>query len=165
MPRMPAKDGGHTAFTNHRIASHPETQLNAAQADTLTAWRDPGPALRDRNLAVALVTVGLENQSSAEVIRGYRLLNHLEKDFPNDADLLTSLGSVLMKGKQPAEALKRFVRAVVLRPGYAPYYVNEAAALIALNRASEAAAPLDKALALDPMLSGARELLAKVREH
>lgn len=159
MPQLPAKDGGHTAFTNHRIARHPENDSPAAQPDTLSAWRDPQPALRDRNLALALVTVGLENQSSAEVIRGYRMLNRLEKDFPNDPAVLTSLGSILMKGKQPAEALKRFERAISLKPDYAPYYVNAATALLATNRPSDAAQQLNKALSLDPLLKPASELL------
>ena len=163
MQQMPAKDGGHTAFTNHRIAKRLEMDLDTAPANTLTAWREPEPAVRERNLALALVSAGFETQSAADVIRGYRMMNRLEKDFPNDAALLTSLGSVLMKGKQPGEALKRFERAVSLKPAYAPYYVNTAAALLATNRPSEAGQQLQKALALDPMLKQARELLAQMR--
>jgi len=152
MPKMPAKDGGHTAFTNHRILRTPGVQLEGAQPDTLTAWREPDTYLKDRNLAIALVTVGLQNQSSAEVIRGYKMMNRLAKDFPNDPALFTTLGSVLMKAKEPVEALKCFRKVIVLKPGYAPYYVNLAAALIANNQPADAVMQLEKARALDPLL-------------
>ena len=138
MPKSPAFDGGHTAFTNHRIAINPNAITNAADADTLTAWREPDAYVRDRNLALALVTAGFDNGSSTEVIRGYRMINHLERDFPNDPALLTTIGSVLLRAKQPAEALKRFNKVILLKPDYAPYYVNAAAAMMALNQPEEA---------------------------
>ena len=129
MPKLPAKDGGHTAFTNHRIMRKPGSELETVQPDTLRAWREPERSLQDRNLALALVTAGLQNQSPSLVIRGYRMMNRLEKYFPNDPSLLTTLGTVLMKGKQPAEALKRFEKAIALKPDYAPFYVELAARL------------------------------------
>ncbi|HEX4810057.1 MAG TPA: hypothetical protein VH325_14055 [Bryobacteraceae bacterium] len=162
MPKLPAKDGGHTAFTNHRIARNPSTNFEKAEPDTLTAWREPEAPLQNRNLAIALVTAGFENGSSAEVIRGYRMLNRIEKDFPNDPLLLTILGSVLMKGKQPTEALKRFERAIDLNPRYAPYYVDTASALLATNQPAEAARQLEKALALDSLLQPAVQLLDQI---
>ncbi len=162
MPKSPTKDGGHTAFTNHRIIRQPGVDTSTAQPDTLSAWRDPEPSLRNRNLALALVSVGLENRSSAKVIRGYRLLNQIAKSFPDDPAVLTSLGSILMKGKQAAMALTCFTKAASLEPEYAPYQVNVAAALIATERPADAIQPLKKALALDPLLQPAVELLAQL---
>lgn len=77
--------------------------------------------LRERNLAIALATEGMQNAAPEEAIRGYRLLNRVEKESPDDAAVLTSLGSVLLRAKQPAEAARRFEKAASLRPGYAPY--------------------------------------------
>ncbi len=162
MPKMPAKDGGHTAFTNHRIARSPDTGTEGTQPDTLAAWREPEQALRERNLALALVAAGLANQSSSEVIRGYRMLNRIEGSFPNDPALLASLGSVLIKAKEPAEAWKRFEKALSLKPNYAPYRVNAATVLVALNRPDEAIRQLQLAVALDPLLQPAVLLLAKL---
>lgn len=162
MPKSPAFDGGHTAFTNHRIAVNPNATIEAAAPDTLTAWREPDPYVRDRNLALALITAGFDNSSSAEVIRGYRMINRLEKDFPNDPALLTTLGSVLLRAKQPAEALKRFDKVTALKPDYAPYHVNAAAALMALNQPQDAEKELQKALSLDPLLQQAVQLLSRV---
>jgi hypothetical protein len=162
MPKLPAKDGGHTAFTNHLIGRHPGTGTEGMQPATLAAWREPEPALRERNLALALVAAGLANQSSAEVIRGYRLLNRLETSFPNDPALLTSLGAVLMQAKEPAEAWKRFEKVLSLNPHYAPYCVNAATALAAMNRPGEAVQQLQHALSIDPLLQPAVLSLAKL---
>ncbi len=160
MPRLPARDGGHTVFTDHRIARRPEPWRGTAGQADLAAWREPEPRLRERNLAMALVTVGLQNESSQEAIRGYRMLNQVEKEFPDDAAVLTSLGSVLLRAKQPAEALRRFEKVLLLRPAYAPYEVNAAAALIAAGRKPEAVRHLERAVELDPLLKQAVELLS-----
>lgn len=128
MPRLPARDGGHTAFTDHGIAARP---LPGKQ-DDLIAWREPDPRFRDRNLAIALVSVGLENSDAQQVIRGYLMLNKLEKQFPDDPALLSTLGTVLLRAKQPAEALLRFEKVLRLQPGYPPYEKNAALARAAL---------------------------------
>lgn len=160
MPRLPARDGGHTAFTDHRITRRPQPQGDTTAQANLTAWREPEPRLRERNLAIALVTVGLQNASPDEAIRGYRMLNQVEKQYPEDAAVLTSLGSVLLRAKQPAEALRRFEKVLLLRPAYAPYEVNAAAALVALGRKEDAVRHLEKAVQLDPLLNQAVELLS-----
>ncbi|MGA2574433.1 MAG: hypothetical protein ABSH24_00245 [Bryobacteraceae bacterium] len=162
MPRLAARDGGHTVFTDHRIARRPEPWNEPVQPEDLAAWRDPEPRLRQRNLALALVSVGLQNKSSPEAIRGYRMLNQVEKEFPDDPDVLTTLGGVLLRGKQPVEALRRFERVLVLRPAYAPYEVSAASALIAAGRKSDAIRHLERALQLDPLLQQAVELLSRL---
>jgi hypothetical protein len=159
MPRLAARDGGHTVFTDHRIARRPEHRDASDQPEGLSAWREPEPPLRSRNLALALVTAGFENSSSQQVIRGYRLLNQVVKEYPDDPDVLTTLGTVLLRGKQPVEALRRFEKALLLRPAYAPFEVNVATALLAANNKTEAQRHLEKALQLDPLLQPAVELL------
>jgi len=104
----------------------------------------------------------MQNESAQEVIRGYRMLNKVEKDYPDDPDVLTALGSVLLRGKQPAEALRRFEKVLALRPAYAPYEVNAASALIAAGRKAEALRHLERTLQLDPLLQQAVELLSSV---
>jgi predicted Zn-dependent protease len=87
------------------------------------------------------------------------LLNQVVKEYPEDPDVLTTLGNVLLRGKQPGEALLRFEKALVLRPAYAPFEVNVATALLAANNKIEAQRHLEKALQLDPLLQPAVELL------
>lgn len=158
MPRLPARDGGHTAFTDHRIRRHPEDSMPPAQTD-LTAWREPAPAFRERNLGLALVAYGLLHRSPADLSRGYRLLNSVEKQFPNDRDVLTSLGSVELRIRQPGTALSRFLKTLSLRPNCASYEVNAAAALIQLGNDSGAIRHLRRALELDPFLQPAVTML------
>jgi tetratricopeptide (TPR) repeat protein len=163
MPKVPARDGGHTAFTDHRIARNPAAETGAAKPDTISAWREPDGYVKERNLALGLVAVGLEHQSPPTVIRGYKMMNHLAAtQFPNDPDLFTSLGLVLMKSKEAAEALKCFRKVLTLRPDYAPYYVNAAMALLATNQTAEAAIQLEKARALDPLLEQTTQLLHQI---
>jgi hypothetical protein len=162
MPRLAARDGGHTAFTDHRIARRPGPASDAGEPQDLRAWREPDPRLLRRNLALALVTVGLQNKSSPEVIRGYRMLNQVETEYPDDPDVLTTLGNVLLRGKQPVEALRRFEKVLALKPVYAPYEVNAASALIAAGRKPEAIRHLEKAVQLEPLLQQAVELLSSL---
>jgi predicted Zn-dependent protease len=161
MPRLPARDGGHTVFTDHRITARPKPD-GKTTATNLAAWREPEAGLRDRNLALALVAFGFQNESPAEVVRGYRMLNRAVKDFPTDPGILTSLGSVLLRAKQPVEALRLFEKVLLLQPSSAPYEVNVATALIAAGREAEALPHLERAEQLDPLLEQAVELLTEV---
>ncbi|HEY7303446.1 MAG TPA: hypothetical protein VH601_05005 [Bryobacteraceae bacterium] len=161
MPRRPAKDGGHTSFTDHRITRLPEAEGEAVSNDRLVAWREPDISVRQRNLALALVTAGMENRRPNQVILGYRMLNRLDKDLSGDAAALTVLGNVLLTGKQPAEAERRFERALALRPNFAPYEVNLAGALLAAGDAAKAIGHLERAVELDPLLLQAVQLLSQ----
>src|ERR1039458_3234408 len=42
-------------------------------------------------------------KSAQEVIRGYRMLNQVEKEYPDDSDVLTTLGSVLRSEEHTSE--------------------------------------------------------------
>jgi len=161
MPQRPAKDGGHTAFTDHRISRRPEQPQAYGNAGELIAWREPIPELRDRNRALALVTAGMQNRDSAQVIRGYRMLNRLAKS-ERDPEVSTALGSILLTGKEPAEASKQFTEALSARPSYAPYEVNLATALAESDRREKAIRHLEHALELDPLLEKAVWQLAQI---
>lgn len=165
MPRLAARDGGHTAFTDHRIARQPQAQGLKSEQDGLKAWREPESRLRDRNLAIALVTVGLQDAHSAEVIRGYKMLNQVVKAYPDDPASLTSLGTVLLRARQPAEALLLFDKVIRLKPDYAPYRMNAALALMELSRKGEAERRLDQALELDPLLEPAVQLRNRLHKE
>jgi Flp pilus assembly protein TadD len=162
MPKRPAKDGGHTAFTDHRITRRTEPEGKPAAAADLAAWREPAPELRDRNLALALVTEGLQNHVPDQVIRGYKMLNRLESTLSKDPLALTELGTVLLTAKQPAEAERRFRLALQLRPDFAPYEVNLGDALLEKGDLAGAFEHLERAVQLDPLLPQAVHLLDRV---
>lgn len=161
MPSRPAKDGGHTAFTDHRIARHPEEEGTAPNSDEPTAWREPDPAVRNRNLALALVTLGMQNRRPNQVIRGYKMLNRLGPGLNGDAAALTVLGNVLLTGKQPAEAERQFEKALAMRPYFAPYEVNLAGAMLAAGDTAGAVQHLERAVNQDPLLLQAVQLLSQ----
>ncbi len=162
MPKRPAKDGGHTAFTDHRITRLPKPEVATITSSDLIAWREPAGTLRDRNRALALVTAGLQDGRANQVIQGYRMLNRMENSITSDPAALTVLGNVLLTAKQPAEARQKFLEALALRPDYAPYEVNVAGALAAEGDLAGAARHAERATALDPLLAQAIRLLATV---
>jgi predicted Zn-dependent protease len=90
------------------------------------------------------------------------MLNRVEKQYPNDPDVLSSLGTVLMRANEPAEALKYFDKVLQLKPNSSLSEVNAAGALVALGKKTEARRDLEKALELDPLLKPAVELLGRV---
>ena len=159
MPKRPAKDGGHTAFTDHRITRHIEPEGTVSEGE-LTAWREPARQFRDRNLALALATEGMENSVPAQVIRGYRMLNRM--DLKDDPAALTVLGTILLTAKEAREAEQRFSLALSLKPNYAPYEVNLAEALMQESDPAAATPHLEHALALDPLLPQAVRLLEQI---
>lgn len=162
MPKRDATDGGHTAFTDHRITRRPEAEGADETKIDLKPWREPDPSLRARNLALALVTNGLQQSNSNEAVRGFRMLSRLEPQFAGDPDVETALGNVLLKAKEAAEAKSRFANALRARPNYAPYEVNVGASLLASGDLSGAKQHLEHAVELDPLLEQAVELLATV---
>ncbi len=164
MPKRDAKDGGHTVFTDHRISRRPEQKQEeqSASTDELVAWREPAPAVRGRNLALAYVDAGFENQAPAMVMRGYSLLAEVVKQLPDDSAVLTALGKSLLAMNRPLEAVKLFERVLELGPDSA---VNEGYAGTAWMQAGDmrkAELHLERAVAMDPLLFPTVEALVQV---
>jgi photosynthetic reaction center cytochrome c subunit len=151
MPRRDAKDGGHTAFTDHRIQRHPETQQIFAGDTDIAAWREPALDLQKRNLGMAYINAGIERNSPPFVIRGYRMLTEVQNQFSADSELFTSIGTALLLAKQPSEAEFAFDRALQLNPNSVPGETNAASAHLQAGATKEAIAHLERAVALDPL--------------
>jgi photosynthetic reaction center cytochrome c subunit len=151
MPSRDAKDGGHTAFTDHRIQRRPEPETDLAADADIAAWREPAPDLQKRNLGIAYINAGMERRSSQFLIRGYRLLTEVQTQFANDTDIFTSMGNALLLGKQTAEAQFAFDRALQLNPNSAAAETNAASADLQAGNVAEAVAHLERAVAIDPL--------------
>jgi photosynthetic reaction center cytochrome c subunit len=151
MPRRDAKDGGHTAFTDHRIQRRPESQQALLEDADIAAWREPAPDLQKRNLGIAYINAGIEHHSPSSVVRGYRMLTEIQNQFSNDPDFFTSIGSALLLGKQTSEAEFAFERALQLNPDSAPAETNAASAYLQGGDINQAVAHLEKAVAIDPL--------------
>jgi photosynthetic reaction center cytochrome c subunit len=151
MPRRDARDGGHTAFTDHRIQRRP-TQEETLPADAdIAAWREPAFNLQKRNLGIAYINVGMERRSPPFIGKGYRMLTEVQTQFANDDQLFTSIGSALLMAKQSSEAELAFERALHLNPDSVADETNAASAYLQAGDSSRAIAHLEHAVALDPL--------------
>lgn len=170
MPRRQTRDGGHTAFTDHRIARKPTHNVAATPPQQqqqqpqrkLAAWREPAPAVADRNLGLANVLVGERDESAFHMDAGFRRLTEVFETRPEDPAVLTSLGLVILRKGGAAEAARLYERAVALEPEYAPYRINAATAWMAAGDLGKSIDHLEKAIQMDPSLERAYRKLGEV---
>lgn len=164
MPHRDAKDGGHSAFTDHRIQRRPEAQPDVPSDSGIVAWREPTADLRVRNLGIAYLDVGLQRRSSPFIVQGYRTLTSVQERFANDSDFFKWIGEALLFAKQTSEAKFAFERALQLDPNSAVAEANAAAPYIQDGNADPAVAHLKRALTLDPLdLASATALIELYR--
>ena len=151
MPKLEAKDGGHTAFTDHKIQRRRELAPEPPQDVDIAAWREPAAALRERNLGIALIEVGMDRHSAKSIVQGYRLLTAVQKQFSGDSALYTWMGNALLLGKQFSEAQQAFELALQLDPGSATKETDLGQAYAAAGDLNTAALHLEGALKMDPL--------------
>jgi hypothetical protein len=151
MPRRDAKDGGHTAFTDHKIQRRPEPQQIPPENADIAAWREPAPDLQKRNLGIAYVNVGGERRSPPFVVRGYRMLTEVQEQFSTDSSVFTAMGTALLMGKQSTEAELAFERALQLDPDSVADETNAASAYLQAGDVDGAVSHLERAVAMDPL--------------
>lgn len=161
MSKRPAADGGHTAFTDHRIRRIPRGPSAPGQIhhDTLRAWR-PGTSIRNEGLAY--IQAGDRLQSAELMQHGFRLLAERQKEFEADADVLAALGYVLLRKNRPAEAVTLLGTAVRLAPRNVGFRLNLGLALAAGGKSARARAALEELLSLDASVEAARAALKQL---
>ena len=161
MPRRQTKDGGHTAFTDHRIARVPAPGSSTPRRK-LVAWREPPAAVAGRNLGLANVLVGERDESAFQMDAGFRQLTGVYESRPDDAAVLTSLGLVILRKGRATEAAQLYERAVALEPNYAPYRINAATAWKEAGDIAKAISHLEMAIQMDPSLELAYRKLGEI---
>jgi photosynthetic reaction center cytochrome c subunit len=165
MPRRDAKDGGHTAFTDHRIQRRPEPQPDLPADADIAAWREPAPELQKRNLGLAYINVGMERRSVPFLVRGYRLLTEVQNQFSTDSDVFRSIGNALLLAKQTSEAEIAFERVLQLDPDSITGETNLAAAYLQAGDVDQSKQHLERAVALDPLYIAAVGPLSNLYER
>ncbi len=166
MPRRDAQDGGHTAFTDHRIQRRPQPQSDLPAAGDIAAWREPEAELQKRNLGIAYLNVGFQRRSSESIILGYRLLTEVQNQFASDPEIFTWMGTALLVGKKSSEAELAFDRALELNPNSAVEETNDAAAHQQAGDIDGTIAHLERAVAIDPLhLSAVSQLINLYRQQ
>jgi len=164
MSKRSARDGGHTVFTDHRIARRlrPDTEKEIPATGDLIAWREPPTDLQLRNLALAYVSAGLDSDSVSQCLRGYRMLLDAEKHSPNDPAVLTGLARGLLAGHHAAEAAKLFEHVLELGPDTAMAEEDTGMAFMRAGQTDKALEHLERAVQLDPLLLPAAKSLAQI---
>jgi photosynthetic reaction center cytochrome c subunit len=151
MPKRDAKDGGHAAFTDHRIQRRPEVMAESSANTAIAPWREPAPDLQKRNLGIAYIDIGMQRHSSPCVIQGYRMLTEVQQQFRDDSDFFKWIGEALLLGKRTSDAKFAFERALQLDPDSALTEASAAAPFLQEGDAPGAIAHLERAVALDPL--------------
>ena len=159
MPHIPVSNGGHTIFTEHRIAIYSAEEIagKAAAANPpggkgdLVAWRQPAVALVDRNQGLADIFTGERTQSFPLVSQGYNLLVQAWSKFANDPAVVTAMGVVRLGTGDASGAEALFEKVIQMTPNDAPSYVHAALAWHMLHNNDKAIQCLNKALQLDPL--------------
>ncbi len=172
MPQLPVEHGGHTIFTDHRIAIYTPQQLAAQQplklnpaeeaSTPLVGWHAPAARYEGRNLGLADIEVGERLKSLALVSRGLKLLLANWSKFPNDPAVLTAIGEVMLGAGEKRDAAQVLDRVVRIEPDNAQAYLHAAGAWKALGKSATAIQELRKALELDPLLLEPYRVLASI---
>jgi len=151
MPRRDAKDGGHTAFTDHRIQRRPESEGTLPVETDIAAWRQPGSNLQKRNLGIAYINVGMDRHSREFIGRGYRMLTEVQSEFANDSEVFSAMGTALLLAGEASEAQLAFERVLQLQPNSVSAETNLASAFLKNGKPEQAVAHLERAVAMDPL--------------
>jgi photosynthetic reaction center cytochrome c subunit len=161
MPRRDAKDGGHTAFTDHRIQRKPQEMPSAPSDSGIVAWREPAAEFQTRNLGIASIDAGMQRHSGALILQGYRMLTAVQEQFSGDSDFFKWIGQALLIGKQDAEAQVALERAAQLDPNSAVTQGDAASPYLQDGDDAGAIGHLERALKIDPLdLPAASKLAA-----
>jgi hypothetical protein len=161
MPRRETGDGGHSAFTDHRIQVHPTPQTGE-EAAAIAPWREPPAALAARNLGIASVQVGLTRRSWPQIVSGYRMLATVQQQFPQDSDMYETMGNALFAGHKYDEAAEAFEMAVHFDPASSPKQANLGQTYLSAGKRDLAEQHLEIAMELDPLNLSAASLLIQV---
>jgi len=87
---------------------------------------------------------------SGQLAEAARLYKKLLKRFPTDPDLLTDLGTILLRMGNTEEGFKLLERSKKIAPHKPQAFFNYAVGLQKLNRFAEALANYDRVIVLDP---------------
>lgn len=151
MPRIKAYDGGHTAFTDHRIRRAPGQKKLLVRSEELRAWREPAAPLRQRSLGLAYVNTGKLQQA-------YDLL----RNAPRDGAVNGALGMIYLQAGEAQAALPEFEAAVKEEPQNSTRRLNLAVALFSAKQIDRARQEALEAMRLEPMLQDAYVLMAEL---
>jgi len=166
MPARSASDVAHAAITDHRILRpQPELEtIGTAAAQPPVAWHESLPELRQRDQAIADLTVAADLRSAALESQAVRMFLDLPQPMDEDPIVLAALGSVMLQQNMRSQARKYFGEAVSEDPRNADDEMDLGIVDEEAGDIAQAMRTLDLAIKLDPSLRRAYFELAKLYE-
>jgi predicted CXXCH cytochrome family protein len=157
MPRLTPDDIPHTASTDHRIVRRPAPLPDVAKAAAeISAWQEPPPPFRARDLAVAAVVVGGTHSLPSLHFAGAGMLDALpQPEKENDPAVLSSLISIRLQNQDLEQARELARRATEVQPDSGFAALNFANALQNSGDNAGAERQLLHTIDLDPSLQAA----------
>lgn len=172
MPARSTSNIDHVSVTDHRIhvpgsempgSEIPRSEAHAATngTDLVYAWRQPDAQVRQRDLALAELEIGSQENLPDLVKNSITLLETLPAwQQSNDADVLSNLEVVYLKTSTPEKALALAQWAVDSAPRSATFALNLGIAAMRAGRNAESERQLKRAIELDSSLMQAYAELA-----
>jgi predicted CXXCH cytochrome family protein len=151
MPARSTSNVAHVAVTDHRIHLPGEKiQTPTNTAPSISAWRAPPEELRERDLALAKLQIGLQRHQPSMIQDGVRALESLpEKQQSDDPDALSLLQSIYLNASAPPKALALSEWAAKAEPNSATFAMNLGIAFRRAGHAREAERQFLRAIDLD----------------
>jgi hypothetical protein len=162
MPKREAADGGHSAFTDHRIQREPQQQTADQSPEVvpeIVPWRQPPLEFAIRNLGIASIEAGLERRSPKQIVSGYQALTSVQQQFPQDSEMYNAIGTALFAAHQYGEAVQAFALAVRFDPESSQKEASLGQAYLSDGHQTLGEQHLEKAMELDPLNLSAAALL------
>lgn len=162
MPARSTSNIDHVSVTDHRIHIPGSTAPSAVNGtDVVYPWRKPDPQIQQRDLALAELKIGSQNNLPDLVKDSIRRLETLPADQQSDdPDVLSNLEVVYLKNSAPEKALALAKWAVDSAPRSATFALNLGIAAMRAGRVAEAEQQLLRSIDLNPSLMQAYAELA-----
>jgi predicted CXXCH cytochrome family protein len=152
MPRLRPTNVAHSAITDHSIPRIPRPpQPIAGEGNPEPrAWREPDPALVQRDLGLAYFDLAARTHAGSDLQQAYQILSQLPPQQRQDAAVEADLGSILLAQGHVDLAIRMYTRASSQEPSNARYVYCLGTALERAGKNDEAVKELKRSIELDP---------------
>lgn len=162
MPSRGTVDGAHAAFTDHQIRRRPVKEEAARKPAVLAPWRPSPAAYAQRNLGLAYLSLGAQQQSPELLAKAFPLIAEARQTFPQDGELAAGLGIYADLKGMYRKAAEIFELAIGMRPTDLTSYQAAATAWMEAGNPGKAIQNLEAAIKMDPADETSYVMLAEI---
>ncbi len=162
MPSRGTIDGAHAAFTDHQIRLRPVKDEPAGKPAVLVAWRPSPQQYAQRNLGLAYLSIGAQQQSHELLSKAFPLIAEARQAFPQDSELTAGLGLYAHLKGMYRKAAEIFELAIEMHPRDLASHQAAADAWAAAGDPNKAIRILETAIERDPADETSYLMLAEI---